>query len=370
MQKAALHVSGAITIKGDLMIKEAIQKVVTRHDLTEKEAIEVMTEIMEGTATEAQIASFITALRMKGETIEEITGCAKVMREFSTKVKVQQKYIVDIDRDDINIDYETIVDTCGTGGDSTKTFNISTVTAFVVAGAGVLVAKHGNRAVSSSCGSADVIEQLGIKLELTKDEAEECLSKIGIVFLFAPVWHTAMKYAIGPRRQIGIRTIFNILGPLSNPASATSQVLGVYSPELCETLAYVLRNLGIRHAFVVHGEDSLDEISITGKTKVAELSEGKVNVYSIQPEDFGLKRATLDEIKGGNAKENAEIVLNILKGEKGPRRDIVLLNAGAAFVACGKAKNIKEGILIAENSIDSGNALKKLELLREFTSKI
>ncbi|MFN3966392.1 MAG: anthranilate phosphoribosyltransferase [Endomicrobiia bacterium] len=247
---------------------------------------------------------------------------------------------------------------------------MSTVTAFVVAGASVLVAKHGNRAVSSTCGSADVIEELGIKLELTKEQAEECLSKIGIVFLFAPVWHTAMKYAIGPRRQIGIRTIFNIIGPLANPANATAQVVGVYSPDLCEPLAYVLKNLGAKHAFVVHGEDSLDEISITGKTKIAELSEEKVNVYTIQPEDFGIKRATLEDIKGGNAKENAEILLSILKGERGPRRDIVLLNSAAAFVACGKAKNIKEGIIIAEDSIDSGNALKKLQALREFTSKL
>ncbi len=301
-----------------------------------------MTEIMEGIATEAQIASFITALRMKGETIEEITGCAKVMRQFAQKVEVQPKYIVDIDRDDINIDYETIVDTCGTGGDSTKTFNISTVTAFVVAGAGVLVAKHGNRAISSACGSADVIEELGIKLELTKEKAEECLTKIGIVFLFAPVWHSAMKYAIGPRRQIGIRTIFNILGPLANPAGANAQVLGVYSLELCEPLAHVLKNLGAKHAFVVHGEDQLDEISITGKTKIAELYVGRVNVYTIQPEDFGIKRATIDDIRGGNAKENAEIVLSILKGEKGPKRDIVLLNSSAALVCCGKAKDIKE----------------------------
>ncbi|OIO74453.1 MAG: anthranilate phosphoribosyltransferase [Elusimicrobia bacterium CG1_02_37_114] len=351
------------------MIKEAIQKIVNRENLTEKEAIEVMQEVMSGQTSESQIASFITALRMKGETVEEITGCAKVMREFATRIEVKRP-AVNIDRDDINIDYETIVDTCGTGGDSTKTFNISTATAFVVAGTDTLVAKHGNRSVSSTCGSADVIERLGIKLELTKESAEECLSKIGIVFLFAPIYHTAMKYAIGPRRQIGIRTIFNILGPLSNPANATAQVLGIYEKKLVEPIAYVLKNLGVKHAFVVYGEDSLDEISITGKTYVAELVDEQVKMYYIRPEDFGLKRAKLDEIHGGDAEENAGIILDILKGKKGPKRDIVLMNSSAAFITCGKAKNFKDGVKLAEEAIDSGKALRKLEVLKEFTSKL
>ncbi|MBU2568348.1 MAG: anthranilate phosphoribosyltransferase [Elusimicrobia bacterium] len=348
------------------MIKDAIQKIVKREDLTEKEAVDVLSEIMSGEATDAQIGAFITALRMKGETVEEITGFTKVMRRFAINVRMKKPAVVDIDREDINVDYETIVDTCGTGGDSTKTFNISTVTAFVVAGAGVLVAKHGNRSVSSKCGSADVVETLGVKLELTKEQAEECLEKNGIVFLFAPVWHCAMKHAIGPRRQIGIRSVFNILGPLSNPAGATAQVLGVYDASLCGTLASVLKNLGSKHAFVVHGADALDEVSITGETIVAELSEGLIKTYTVLPEDFGVKRAVLNDIKGGDAKENAEIVLSVLRGEKGARRDIVLMNASVALVAGGKAKDFKEGVALSADSIDSHKALKKLEALKHF----
>jgi anthranilate phosphoribosyltransferase len=351
------------------MIKKAIQKAVNKENLSEKEAIAVMEEVMTGEATEAQIASFITAMRMKGETVDEITGFVRVMRQMATPIEVKQGGIVDIDRDDINIDYETIVDTCGTGGDSTKTFNISTVTAFVAAGAGVLVAKHGNRSVSSACGSADVIEELGIRLELTKEEAGECLSRIGIVFLYAPVWHSAMKYAIGPRKQIGIRTFFNIIGPLTNPARATAQVLGVYDPGLCETLANVLKNLGVKHALVVHGADALDEVSNTGETLIAEYKSGKVSTYKISPEDFGIRRAKLPEIRGGNAKENARTVMEILEGASGPKRDIVLLNAAAVFIACDKVSNFKEGVALAENSIDSGHALKKLKMLRDFTAK-
>ncbi len=350
------------------MIKEAISKVVRKENLTEKEAIEVMNEIMEGEATEAQIASFITALRMKKETVEEITGCAKVMRDHVTKIKVR-KPLIGIDRDEINIEKETIVDTCGTGGDKTNTFNISTVCAFVVAGLGVIVAKHGNRAVSSHCGSADVLEALGINLEITPSQVERCLNEIGIGFLYAPLLHTAMRYAIGPRRQIGIRTIFNILGPITNPAGANVQVIGVYTPELTTLLANVLKNLGTKRAFVVYGEDSLDEISITGNTFVAELKYNKVDNYTVVPEDFGFKRASIEDIKGGNAKENAEIVLSILEGEKGAKRDIVLMNASAALVASGKAKDFKEGVKLASHSIDSGLALKKLELLREYTVK-
>ena len=350
------------------MIKEAIGKIVQKENLTEKEASDVMTEIMTGQATESQIASFITALRMKGETIEEITGCAKVMREHATKIKVL-KHAVDIDRDEINIDWETIVDTCGTGGDKTKTFNVSTATAFVVAGAGVVVAKHGNRAVSSKCGSADVLEELGINLELPSVKVEECINKIGIGFLYAPLLHSAMKFAIGPRRQIGIRTIFNILGPLTNPAGANAQVLGVYSPDLTETVAFVLKNLGSKSAFVVHGIDAIDEISITGKTQISELKNGVIKTYTVKPEDFGLKKAKVDDIAGGDAKENAKIILDILSGKKGPKRDIVLLNAATVLTAAEKSKNFKEGIELAERSIDLGKALKKLEELKKYCGK-
>ena len=350
------------------MIKEAISKIVMKEDLTRQEAIDVMTEIMTGQATEAQIASFITALRMKGETVDEITGCAQVMREHATRIKVK-KNPVDIDRDEINIDWETIVDTCGTGGDKTKTFNVSTATAFVVAGCGVVVAKHGNRAVSSKCGSADVLEELGINLELSSEKVGECLNKIGIGFLYAPLLHSAMKYAIGPRRQIGIRTIFNILGPLTNPADANAQVLGVYSADLTEKLAYVLKNLGSKSAFVVHGMDSVDEISITGETQISELKNGGIRTYKIKPEDFGIKRASSGDITGGNAGENAKIIYEILKGTKGPKRDIVIINAAAALTAAGKSKNIAEGIKLAEKSIDSGRALKKMEELKRVCGK-
>jgi len=350
------------------MIKEAISKVVMKEDLTRQEAIDVMTEIMTGQATEAQIASFITALRMKGETVDEITGCAQVMREHATRIKVK-KNPIDIDRDEINIDWETIVDTCGTGGDKTKTFNVSTATAFVVTGCGVVVAKHGNRAVSSKCGSADVLEELGINLELSSEKVEECINKIGIGFLYAPLLHSAMKYAIGPRRQIGIRTIFNILGPLTNPANANAQVLGVYTADLTEKLAYVLKNLGSKSAFVVHGMDSMDEISITGETQISELKNGKVRTYKIKPEDFGIRRSSVEDITGGDARENAKIIYEILSGARGPKRDIVVINAAAALTAAGKSKNIAEGIKLAEKSIDSGRALKKMEELKRVCSK-
>lgn len=335
------------------MIKEAIQKIINRENLTEEEATAVMREIMQGQATEAQIASYITALRMKGETVEEITGSAKVMREFATKIDRPKDKIV--------------VDTCGTGGDALKTFNISTVTAFVVAGSGVLVAKHGNRSVSSACGSADVVEKLGIKLELRKEEAEECLLKVGIVFLFAPIWHTAMKYAIGPRRQIGIRTIFNVLGPLCNPANADAQLLGVYSAELCEPLANVLKNLKLKHAFVVHSTDGLDEISTTSETEIVELKENKIYRYNIKPEDFGINRAKLSDLVAGDIDTNVRILLDVLNGKKCPQRDIVVLNSAFVLVGSGKAKSFTDGIKLAEESIDTGKALQKLEELKEFT---
>jgi anthranilate phosphoribosyltransferase len=349
------------------MIREAIEKVVRRTDLTEGEMSAVFNEIMSGAATYSQIGAFVTGLRMKGETVAEITGAARVMRERSVHISAGRR-VVDIDRDDINIDDETIVDTCGTGGSGTNTFNISTTVAFVVAGAGLRVAKHGNRSVSSRCGSADVLEELGVKLEVGPDLVQRCMLEIGIGFLYAPLFHNAMKYAVIPRREIGIRTIFNILGPLSNPANASSQVLGVYEARLTEMLAHVLKNLGARRAFVVYGMDTLDEITITGKTRVSELCGQRVKTYYITPEKFGLRRARLDDIEGGDAKENARIVMSVLKGERGPRRDVVMLNASAALVAGAKARDFRSGIRMASESIDSGRALEKLNKLIEITN--
>ena len=344
------------------MLKEAIYKVVTRQDLTEGEMVRAMEVIMGGEATEAQIGAFITALRMKGETVAEITAAAKVMRAKATRIPMGNG-LVDLDRDEINVDRETIVDTCGTGGDATSTFNVSTTTAFVVAGAGLKVAKHGNRAVSSRCGSADVIEALGINLALTPEQVAQCIREVGIGFLFAPQLHGAMRFAIGPRREIGIRTIFNVLGPLTNPAGANVQVLGVYDPNLTEPLARVLGNLGTRSAFVVYGEGSFDEISIVGPTRVSELKDGKVRTYSIAPENFGMKRATLTDIKGGDVFENARIVRRVLAGEGGPRGDMVALNAAAAFIAAGLAPDFPGGIELARKTMQTGKAVAKLEAL-------
>jgi len=340
-------------------MKEAILKVVTGQDLSEAEMTRAMEVIMEGSATEAQIGAFITALRIKGETVDEITAAARVMRAKATRIPIQDG-LIDLDRDEINVDWETVVDTCGTGGDATSTFNVSTTTAFVVAGAGLKVAKHGNRAVSSRCGSADVIEALGINLALTPDQVAWCILEVGIGFLFAPQLHGAMRYAIGPRREIGIRTIFNILGPLTNPASANVQVLGVYDARLTEPLAQVLGNLGGKSAFVVYGEGSFDEISIVGPTRVSQLKDGQVNTYSIAPEDFGLKRATLKDIKGGDVFENARIVRAVLEGEGGPREDMVALNSAAAFIAAGLSPDFAHGIKLARKTIHSGKALQKL----------
>jgi anthranilate phosphoribosyltransferase len=346
------------------MLKEAIHKVVTRQDLSEAEMSRAMEVIMEGQATEAQIGAFITALRMKGETVPEITAAARVMRAKATRIPIADG-LIDLDRDEINVDWETVVDTCGTGGDATQTFNVSTTTAFVVAGAGLRVAKHGNRAVSSRCGSADVIEALGVNLALTPEQVAACVNEVGIGFLFAPQLHGAMRYAIGPRREIGVRTIFNILGPLTNPAGANVQVLGVYDPNLTEPLAQVLGNLGARSAFVVYGEGSYDEISIVGPTRVSELKDGQVRTYTITPEDFGLKRAALSDIKGGDVFENARIVRRVLAGEGGPREDMVALNAAAAFIAAGVSHDFKGGIDLARQTIHSGKAAAKLEALIE-----
>ena len=348
------------------MIKEAIAKVVRGNDLTEVEMEKVMDEIMSGTATPAQIGSFVTALRMKGETVDEITGAARAMRAKAIKIRLND-HMVNVDRDEINVEDETILDTCGTGGDATNTFNVSTACAFVAAGAGVSVAKHGNRAVSSLCGSADVIENLGVKLDITSSDVERCIKEVGIGFLYAPIFHGAMKYAAGPRQEIGVRTIFNLLGPLTNPAGASAQVLGVYEPTLTEKIAHVLKRLGSREVFVVCGEGTLDEISICGPTRISHLKNGEVRTFDLTPEEVGLRRATPEAIKGGNAIENAQIIREILNGQQGPKRDIVLLNAAAAFMAVGLDSNFKEGIERAKISIDSGQAKEKLEQLVTFT---
>ena len=348
------------------MIKEAIAKVVERVDLSEAEMIEVMGEIMGGEATPAQIGAFITALRMKGETVAEITGAAKVMRDRATPIRVGA--VLDLDRDDINLDRETILDVVGTGGDGTNTFNISTTVAFVVAACGVRVAKHGNRSISSACGSADVLEALGVNLDVTPEVVEGCINRIGIGFLFAPALHGAMKHAIGPRKEIGIRTIFNILGPLTNPARADSQVMGVYREDLVEKLAHVLRNLGCRKGFVVCGSDGMDEITLTGPTCVAAVTAEGVSVGHITPEEFGLQRCPMSALRGGDARGNAVTVRAVLAGEPGPKRNVVLLNAGFALVAAGVVEDVAEGIAMAAHAIDSGAALAKLEQLVTLTT--
>ncbi|BDD87414.1 anthranilate phosphoribosyltransferase [Desulfofustis limnaeus] len=335
-----------------MTIREAITQVVNRVHLSELEMYQVMTEIMSGAATPAQIGSFLTGLRMKGETVDEIAGAVRVMREKAKTV-------------DTGVDMAaggTVIDTCGTGGDCSGTFNVSTTSAFVVAGCGFTVAKHGNRSVSSSCGSADVLEAAGVRLDLTPEQVGECIRRTGIGFLFAPALHGAMKYAIGPRREIGIRTIFNILGPLTNPAGANVQVLGVFAAELTEQLAEVLGRLGSRRALVVHGEGNLDELTITGSTLVAELRDGQVSSYRITPEEVGLPRTSLDSLKGGrDSVESAAMMKDILAGTPGPRRDMVLLNSGAALLAAGAADDLQAGIALAAECIDSGRALAKLE---------
>jgi anthranilate phosphoribosyltransferase len=348
------------------MIKELISKVVRGENLTEDEMEKAMEEIMTGTATPAQIGAFITALRLKGETVEEITGAARAMRAKATKINVNN-HLVNIDRDEINIDDETILDIVGTGGDGTRTFNVSTTTAFVAAGGGVKVAKHGNRAVSSLCGSADVLENLGVNLEVTSTDVEKCIKEIGIGFLYAPIFHGAMKHAAGPRQEIGIRSIFNLLGPVTNPAGASVQVLGVYEQSLTEKIALVLKRLGTKEAFVVCGEGTFDEISICGPTKVTHLKNDNVSTFQMTPEEYDFSRAGLKDIVGGDAKENANIIRQILNGEKGPKRDMVLLNASAAFIASGLCDNFKDGIKISTKSIDSGKAQDKLDQLIEFT---
>ncbi len=350
------------------MIKKAIAKVVERQDLAESEMIEVMDQIMSGETTPAQTAAFITALRMKGETVAEISGAARVMRDRAVRIRVGRN-VLDLDRDEINLDRETILDTCGTGGSGTNTFNISTTVAFVVSACGVKVAKHGNRSVSSACGSADVLESLGVNLDVTPETVERCITEIGIGFLFAPALHGAMKHAIGPRREIGIRTIFNILGPLTNPAAAQCQVLGVYREDLAEKLAQVLRKLGCRRGFVVHGLDGMDEVTLTTETRIAEVTPESVETRLFSPEELGLARCSMEDLRGGDAVANATIVREVLSGATGPKRDIVLLNAAFSLVAAGTAVTLPEGVAMAAEAVDSGRALVQLEKLIAMTNQ-
>ncbi len=348
------------------MIKEAIGKLVEREDLSEAEMIEVMNQVMGGEATPAQVGSFITALRMKGETIPEIVGAAKVMRAHATPIQVGG--VVDIDRDDINLDRETILDTCGTGGSGTRSFNISTTVAIAVAACGAKVAKHGNRSISSACGSADVLEKLGVNLDVSPELVGRCVAEIGVGFLFAPALHGAMKHAIGPRREIGIRTIFNILGPLTNPAGADRQVLGVFKEELVEPLARVLLDLGCRRGFVVHGSDGMDEITLTGPTQVAAIGGGAVELQTIAPEQFGFQRCQLSDLQGGDAAQNAAIIRAILAGEAGPKRDIVVLNGAYALLAAGLVSDVNQGIEKLQAVLDSGKAQETLDALVRMTN--
>ncbi|RAK11896.1 anthranilate phosphoribosyltransferase [Halanaerobium saccharolyticum] len=330
------------------MFNKHLDKVVSGKDLTLAEMEEAMSMVMEGKTTDSQLAGFLVGLRMKGETIDEITGAASVMRNKAAEVKTEAR---------------NLIDSCGTGGDEKGTFNISTTTALVMAAGGLNVAKHGNRSVSSKSGSADLLEALGVKIDLSPEAAGKCLDQIGISFLFAPHFHQAMKYAIGPRKELGLRTIFNILGPLTNPAKADYQVLGVYKEELVMPLAYVLKNLGLKSAMVVHGAGGVDELSLVGENKTAYLKDGEVKEYNFSAEDAGLESAPLESILGGVPEENKQITLDILKGKKGPKRDVILLNSAAAFLVENRVDSLQEGVKMAAELIDSGKAMQKLEEL-------
>ena len=329
-------------------ISEALNTVINGWDLTQDEMVSVMTQIMDGKAESSQLGAFLTALRMKGEAVSEIAGAARVMKEKAVRLKVS---------------VEPIVDTCGTGGDEADTFNISTAAAFAVAGTGIVVAKHGNRAVSSRSGSADVLRTLGVNIEAEAGIVETCLQEVGIGFLFAPMLHGAMRHAAAVRKELGFRTLFNLLGPLTNPAGAHAQVVGVYDRKRVHPIASVLRDLGCLHAFVVHGEDGLDEITLTGKTDVCELIGGEIREYTLDPVDLGLPLCTMEDLRGGTPEENARILEGILNGDPGPCREIVVLNAAAAIVAAEKAPSLDEGLKLARESIDSGAARSKLEHL-------
>jgi anthranilate phosphoribosyltransferase len=335
------------------MIQQAIQRAMARIDLDRRQAYDVMDEIMSGAATPAQIGAFLVAMRMKGERVQEVAGFAKAMRDKATPVPTRH----------INA-----IDMCGTGGDGKGTFNISTVASFVVAGGGAPVAKHGNRSVSSRCGSADVLGALGININLTAEQMSRCLDELGIAFLFAPTLHSATKHAVGPRKEIGTRTVFNILGPLTNPAGVKRQLLGVYDRKLAMLMAEVLAELGTEHALVVHSDDGLDEISVFGSTHTVEVYKGRISERTLTPKDFGFVQAGHDGIFGGDAGQNAQIALRVLEGEPGPARDIVAANAACGFVVAGAAKNLAEGAALAQKSIDSGAAREKLEALREMSN--
>ena len=334
------------------MIQQAVQALIEGKTLTRDEAYEALTDMMSGNATDAQIGAFLTALRIQGETPDVIAGAAQAMREKLTPVKTPSDVTVDI---------------VGTGGDGAHTFNISTAAAFVVAGAGITVAKHGNRGVSSKCGSANVLDELGVDLTATVESMEKCLQEAGVAFLFAPSLHPAMKYAIGPRKELGVRTLFNILGPICNPASAQYGVIGVFSAGLAAELAEALSHLDMKHLFVVHGDDGLDEITTTTTTQVWEVKNGAVNHFVLNPEELGIPLAQTGDLTGGEPAENAEIIRALFAGEKGPKRDILLLNSAAAIVSAGGAADLKEGLVVAAESIDSGAAAAKLDKLAELT---
>jgi anthranilate phosphoribosyltransferase len=347
------------------MITDALHRIVNhRESLSREQARAVMAEILAGEATDAQIAALLVALNMRGETVDEIVGFAEAIRAAATPLPLIQDHALDVS----DTGRDALVDTCGTGGDASGTFNISTATALTVAGAGVRVAKHGNRSVTSQCGSADVVEALGVRLTLPPERVARCLEQIGIAFLFAPAMHSAMKYAQPARRELRLRTVFNLLGPLINPAHASVQVVGVYSPALVEKLAQALLQLGLKRALVVHGSDGLDEITITGPTRVAEVRDGAVRVYDVTPEEFGFERAPMQAILGGDVQANAAIIRALLAGDRSPRRDVVILNAAAALVAAGRAESIRDAIPLAAYSLDSGAAQGKLELLVSFTN--
>ncbi|HEU4684747.1 MAG TPA: anthranilate phosphoribosyltransferase [Nitrospira sp.] len=336
------------------MIKHAIAKLADRASLTEKEAEGAMNDIMDGVASPAQIAAYLMGLRLKGETVEEIAGSVTAMRERATRIAIGDPLVVD---------------TCGTGGDGLYTFNISTIAAFVVAGTGLTVAKHGNRSVSSKCGSADVLAALGVNIELPTDRIADCINEVGIGFLFAPLYHGAMKHCAAIRQEMGIRTMLNILGPLSNPAGAGIQLLGVYEPRLTDLLGKVLMHLGSHHCFVVHGMDGLDEITLTERTLIAEAKGGVLSNYVVDPSEFGLHRVPARELAGGSPQENAAIARDVLNGKRGPKRDIVCLNAAPALVAGRKAKTLQDGFRLAADTIDSGAAAEKLAKLIAYSHR-
>ena len=348
------------------MIIDVLHRIANHcQSLSRDEARKVMSEVLTGQCTDAQIAALLVALHMKGETVEEIVGFAEAIRSAATPLAVVGNSAIDVS----GTERDALVDTCGTGGDASGTFNISTATALVAAGAGVRVAKHGNRSVTSKCGSADVMEALGVNITLPPARVADCLKEVGIAFLFAPAMHSAMKYVQPARRELRLRTVFNLLGPLTNPAHASAQVVGVYSDDLVEKLAEALSMLGLRRALVVHGSDGLDEISISGPTRVAEVRDGRVRTYEVTPEEFGLERAPIEALSGGDAAENAAIIREVLAGKKSARRDVVLLNAAAALVAAGRANHLADAMPLAANSIDSGAAVAKLQALAAFTQR-